>query len=93
MLIDMETLVRGLGGAALMFPRRAVTVELDLQSEPVWVKFVSLTDEMLPICCDDAGSLLPALRWYQCRGERLLRVAVMAPQFFWFPLMGSIGTR
>lgn len=91
LVLDLETVVRVLGGAALSATGQTFTLDLGLQTGHVEV--VSRGRSMPSICADDAGNLLPALCWYRARGVQSLRVAVQSPNFFWLPLLvGPTGT-
>lgn len=89
--LDLQTLVDVLGGAAYASTDRLIDVSLQWQGETVQMLVSSIEPGMPSFCADDAGSLLPALNWYRTNGEARLRVAVMRPCWFWFPI--STGTR
>lgn len=89
--LDLQTLMEVLGGAACNKQNRVINVSLQLQEEYTQMEVCSIEQAMPSICADDAGSLLPALHWYQEHGVHSLQVAVMAPSFFWLPL--PTGTR
>lgn len=83
--LDIETAARVMAGAALIAGSdKAITFDLDLQTGRLEVITVSST--MPSICADHAGSLIPALRWYQHTGVRSIYVAVQAPNYFWLPV-------
>lgn len=90
LVLDPGTAARVLGGAALAATGEVVTADLHLEHGRVRIEVVSRGRQVPPICADDAGNFLPALRWYEQSGERSLRAAVMGPSFFWLP---SDGTR
>ncbi len=89
--LDLQTLVEVLGGAACTKQNRVINISLHLQGELAQMEVYSIEQGMPSICSDDAGSLLPALHWYQEHGVHSLQVSVMAPSFFWLPL--PTGTR
>lgn len=91
--LDLETVVRVIGSAALERRRSEILIfDLDLQGGRPAIAFISSYTGMPSICSDSAGNLLPALRWYRARGQLTLRVAVCAGNLFWFPLLRSGGT-
>lgn len=92
LVLDLETAARVIGGAALKAgPGQAIAFDLDLQTGRLEV--IARGSSMPSICADHAGSLIPALRWYQRTGVRSIYVAVQSPNYFWFPAVpASAGT-
>lgn len=91
--LDLETSVRVIATAVYGHHRSQILIfDLYLQGENSSIALISSYAGMTSICADSAGNLLPALRWYRARGEKTLRVAVSAADFFWFPLGPSGGT-
>jgi hypothetical protein len=53
---------------------------------------VFIGQAMPPMCADDAGNLLPALRWFYVKGELNLRLSVCGKCFFWIHEKETSGT-
>lgn len=93
LMIDLDTLVRVMGGAAACAPGRAVTVDVTLGKGLLRAVVVSRDNELPPIFADTAGNLISALKWYEAKRVGSILVAVRSPGFFWFPRSVSAGTR
>jgi hypothetical protein len=92
--LDFETLKRVLGSAALACRDAVVTVDLTLRPGGAHLVVVLMERAMPPICADDCGNLLPALRWYSSQGaHERLRLSVCARSFFWIHAFPSVGTQ
>ena len=85
LVLDLETAARVMGGAALRAgPGQAIAFDLDLQNGRLEV--IARGSSMPSICADHAGSLVPALLWYQRSGVQSIYVAVQSPNYFWLPV-------
>lgn len=84
--LDLQTLVDVLGGAVCARQDGVINVCLQWQGEKVRMEVSSMEPGMPSICADDAGSLLPALKWYRANGVTQLSVSVASPCWFWLPL-------
>lgn len=91
LMLDLDVIVRVLGGAAMANVGQILTIDLVLGVGRSRVEVVSLVRDMVPIYADVAGNLEPALSWYLRHGEPRLRVSVIGPQFFWLPQIDSIS--
>jgi hypothetical protein len=93
LMLDLDVIARLLAGAAVANAGQILTVDMILGSDLNRVEVVSLVRDMVPIYADVAGNFEPALRWYHAHGERRLRVSVIAPGFFWLPIIDHVARK